>query len=81
MQDLCFRELTTNELESINGGTFFGFLGGVFDCIAGIAAGVGGVITALIPSLDGATQYAGVSAVIGGAVCFCKGVDEIISNL
>lgn len=76
-----FNELDEFNLIEIDGGTFWGAVGGVFMCIGGAASVVGGVALCLVPEPTTATKWAGGAMIAGGAAGFLAGCATVASNV
>ena len=73
--------LTYEEMIDLDGGSFWGAVGGILDCIAGLATGAGGVLLCLVPEPTMTTKYGGIRAIAYGGTTFVKGVSEFIENI
>ncbi len=83
--ELCFEQGFSNidnlDLLEIDGGTFWGVVGGVATVIGGAAAVVGGAALLLIPEPTTGTKFAGGAAVIGGLAAMAGGAASIAQNI
>ena len=57
MNGYDFIDLTYEEMIDLDGGSFWGAVGGILDCIAGLAIGAGGVLLCLVPEPTMTTKY------------------------
>ncbi len=75
-----FYEMNVVELEMIEGGSFWGVVGGGLTVIAGAAEVVGGVALCLVPEPTMATKVGGGAAIVTGASTVIGGIVQIASN-
>lgn len=79
--DKNFTLLTDISLTEIDGGTFWGVVGGVATVIAGGATVVAGVVLLAIPEPTTLTKYAGYGAIVTGCAAVTGGLATIANNL
>jgi len=76
-----FFEMNAVELELLDGGTFWGVVGGALTVVAGAAEVVGGVALLTVPEPTGVTKFAGGAAIVTGASTVIGGIVQIGSNI
>ncbi|WP_094551264.1 hypothetical protein [Petroclostridium xylanilyticum] len=83
--ELCignnFIELNEYSLGQIEGGTFWGVVGGVATVIGGVASVVGGAALIAAPEPTTATKFAGAGMIVGGIAAVGGGLATIASNI
>lgn len=75
-----FELLNSLSLSEINGGTFWGVVGGVATVIGGVATVVGGVVMLGLPDPTLVTKYGGYAAIVTGGAAVIGGIDQTIKN-
>ncbi len=76
-----FCEMNTAEIELLDGGTFWGVVGGGLTVTAGAAEVVGGVALLGAPEPTGITKYAGGAAIVTEAATVTGGIVQIAANI
>lgn len=75
-----FQEINETELIFVDGGTIWGVISGVGECISGVGGGMSGVALILNPTAPGFSQFAGAVEIGSGIYAFREGVHTIAKN-
>lgn len=76
---LCI--LNNNELFMIDGGTFWGVVGGAATVVGGVASVVGGAALLAVPEPTMVTKAAGYGAIVLGVSSIAGGAATIANNI
>lgn len=76
-----FCRLTDYELYAIDGGTFWGVVGGVATIVGGISSIVGGIALCGVPEPTTLTKFAGGACIGGGIAAIGAGIATIANNV